>query len=113
MFFQKVIDQNRNVSTSFAERRHIDRQDVDAVIQIVSETTIRHHRAQVAIRRRDHSDVHVDLMRTTDATDLSLLKRTQQLRLNTNIELRNLVEKQRPSIRDLEQTFLLRVCAGE
>src|SRR6185503_19531600 len=63
--------------------------------------------------RRNHSHVYVDLMRATHAPNLSLLKRAQQLCLNTNIELRDLIEKQRPSIRDLEETFLLRVCAGE
>ena len=40
---------------------------VDAVVKIVTKTTVSHHRAQVAIRRGNHAHVNADLMRTTDA----------------------------------------------
>src|SRR5215208_4826658 len=107
MFLQKVIDQNRNVLAALAKRRHIDRQHIDSVIKIVTKATVRHHRTQVAIRGGNHTHVNTDLVCTTNTPDLSLLKRTQELRLHADVELPNLIEEQRPAIRDLKQALLL------
>src|SRR5215217_9463858 len=52
-------------------------------------------------------------MCTTDAPNLSLLERAQEFRLHADIELPDLVEKQRPAIGDLKQTFLLGMRASE
>src|SRR5215217_1171360 len=113
MFPEEVVDQHRNVLTSLTQRRHVDRQHVDAVIEIVPETSLSNHRAQVSVCGCNHSYIHADLMSTTNAPDLSFLKRAQKLGLNANIKLGNLVEKQRPAIRDLKQTFLLCMSTGE
>src|SRR5436309_3486012 len=113
MLLQEIIDQNRNVLTPLAQRWHIDRQHVNAIVKIVTETTVRHHRPQIAIGGRDHAHVNIHLMRPTNAAYLSFLKRAQELGLNANVELCDLIEKQRSSIRNLKQTFLLRMSASE
>src|ERR1043165_3927329 len=107
VLLEEVVNQNRNVFATFAQRRHVDREHVDAVIKVVAETTVSHHRAQVTIRRRNHTHVNAKLVRATDATNLSFLERAQELRLNANVQFRELVEKQRAAIGDLKEALLL------
>src|SRR5215213_10326578 len=100
MFLEEVVDQNRNVLASLAQRRHVNRQHVDTVIKIVAETPVSNHCPQVSVGGRNHSHVDVDLVCPTNTPDLPFLQRTQKLRLNADIKLGNLVEKQGPAIRD-------------
>src|ERR1043165_9395661 len=113
VLLEEVVNQNRNVFSTFAQRRHVDREHVDAVIKVVAETTVSHHRAQVTIGRGYHTHVDAKLVRTTDATNLSFLQRAQKFGLNTDVQFRDLVEKQRAAIGDLKEALLLCVSAGE
>src|SRR5215213_2923558 len=113
MLLEEVVDQNRNVVASLPKRWNVNRQHVDAVIEIVTEATVSHHRAQVAICGGDHAHVHVHFVCTTNAPDLSLLKRAQEFGLHADVKLSDLVKEQRPAVRDLKQTFLLRVRTRE
>jgi hypothetical protein len=64
--------------------------------------TRRHRGLEVPIRRRDHAHVDLERQRAADALELLFLERAQDLRLQRQRQLANLVEKQRPSMRQLE-----------
>lgn len=61
------------------------------------------------------NDAHVDHLfgSTADLAHLFLLNRTQQLHLHRQRQVSHLVEKQRPSIGRLEESFAVAVGAGK
>src|SRR6266478_7919751 len=109
----EVPDERGNVLGALAQRRHVDGEDVEAVIEVVAETLLVDHRAEIAVRRRDQPHVHLDGLRPADALELLLLEHPQQLRLELERDLADLVEEQRATVRDLESSDLLRDRAGE
>src|SRR5216117_1782938 len=53
----EVADQGRNVLGPLAERRDMDREHVQAVVEVVAEALFFHHPNEVAVRRGDEADV--------------------------------------------------------
>ena len=58
-----------------------DRDDVDAVVELLAELALGDRLAQVAVGGRDDAHVHVDQRGAAHAPDLPLLERAQQLHL--------------------------------
>ncbi len=85
------------VALALAQRRDADREDVEAVVEVLSELALAHQRSELAVRRRD--DLHVDalVLAGADAPDLLLFDGRQQLALQLDGEGRDLVEEERPS----------------
>ena len=113
MLFQEVINKDRNIFAPLTQRRDINRENIDAIVEVVAKSAVGHHRPEVAVCRRNYADVNADLVSTTDPPDLSFLQGTQELCLHGNVKLGNFVEKERAPVRDLEKALLLGVGAGE
>src|SRR5437667_1954650 len=105
--------QGRNVLGPLAERRGMDREHVQPVVEIVPEPLLFHHPKEVAVRRGDEADVDLDRLRTPDPLELLLLQDAQQLRLKLERDLADLVEEQRAAVGHLEAADLLGDGAGE
>ena len=69
----EVLDEQQDVVCPFAERRHFDWEDIEAVEQVLPETAVGHGCRQITVGRRDHSDVDADRLRATDPFELPLL----------------------------------------
>ena len=54
----KVAHEQRDVFGAFPQRREAHREHVQAIIEITSELTVRHHLRQIATRGRHHANVH-------------------------------------------------------
>ena len=74
VLLQEEVDQDGDVVAALAQRRHVDGEDVDAVVEVVAEAAVRDHRAQVAVGRGDDAHVNLDGARAADATNLALLQ---------------------------------------
>ena len=109
----EVPDEQRDVFTPVAERRHRDRKDVEPVEQVAAEPALPGFLEQIAIGRGDDADVDVDRPRTAEALDLAVLQHAQELRLELERQLADLVEEERAAIGQLEAAGLRRVRAGE
>src|SRR5205085_2020503 len=96
-----------------AQGGYVNREDVDAVVEVVAEASVLNHRAQVSVRGGDDAHVNLYRARAADATNLALLQGAQQFRLHRNVELAYLVEEERALVRYLEEALLLGVRAGE
>src|SRR5437016_3313637 len=105
--------QGGNVLGPLAERRGLDREHVQPVVEIVPEPLLLHHPKEVAVRRGDEADVDLDRLRTADPLELLLLQDAQQLRLELERDLADLVEEQRAAVGHLEAADLLGDGAGE
>ena len=98
---------------AFAERWHVDREDVQAIQQIGAERPAADRLCEVAIGGCDHA--HVDVLRpaAADRLELLLLEHAQQLHLRIERQLTDLVEEDCAAVGDLEPADALVDGAGE
>src|SRR5213593_4399437 len=100
-----MMRENRDVLRTSAQRRDVDRHHAETIEQVTPKFAALHALLEVAIRRRDDPDVHLDRARATDALELLLLEHAQQLRLQIQSHLADLVEQERAAIRALKRAF--------
>jgi hypothetical protein len=91
-----VTNERREVLESLAQRRDADPQDVEAVAQIVPESSGAHFSTQCAIRRGHDSRVDLACAGFSEPANLALLQRAQQLGLHTRAQFGDLIEKHVP-----------------
>ncbi len=102
-----------DVFRSLSQRRQVDADDIDPVIKVRTEAARPHLLLEVPSGGRDDADVHLPRGAVTDAADLALLKRAEQLHLQLRRQLADLVEEERAAVRLLEQAGPVGVRAGE
>src|SRR3984893_16356411 len=107
MLLQEIFDQYRDVFAAFAQGRHIDRQDIDPIVEVVTKTSIANHRAQIAIRGCNHTNIDGNLVSSAYTANSPFLQSAQKLCLHADVKLGNLVEKERAAIGNFEQSFLV------
>src|SRR5436190_5436587 len=109
----KKTDQRGDVVGSLAQRRDVDREDVQAVVEVVAEALLLDQPGQVAVRRGDQADVDLDRPGAADTLELLLLEDPEELRLELEGDLADLVEEERAAMGHLEASDLLRDGPGE
>ncbi len=109
-----MFDERRNIRGAFAKRRERYADDIESIIEILSESPLFNTRQQVPVRCGDDSNVERSVLVTSNATDLSTLKRSQKTRLQIQRQLADLVDEERPSLGGLEHADVLpvRACEG-
>ncbi len=83
--------------------------DVEPVKQILPEPVVADLRLEVACRRGNHPDIHLDGAGAPEPFELPFLQHPQELRLKLERHLADLVEEDRAAVCDLETADLLRV----
>ena len=91
VLLHEVRDQRRDVFRPRAQRRHGDRHDGEAIVEVLPKRPGADHRLEVAMRRREHTHVDFASALATDRADLSVLQHAQQLRLHARAHLADLV----------------------
>src|SRR5262249_47882014 len=91
---EEAVGEQEDVLAAFAQRRDPDVEDVNAVVQVLSEYALRNRAEQILIGRGDQTRVHLDGPHATEAKKIALLQDTQELRLRHQRHFRDLVEKQ-------------------
>ena len=76
-----MLDQRGDVVAALAQRRDVERNDVQAVEQVLAERALLDHRLERAVRRRDHAHVHGDVRVAAEAAERVVLQHAQQLHL--------------------------------
>ncbi|MCG3163784.1 MAG: hypothetical protein JMDDDDMK_05235 [Acidobacteria bacterium] len=113
MFDQKIIHQNLNIVATVTQRRDAERDDVQAVIQILAETSVFDHRFEVAVGRAEHAHVNFDRACAADARDFFFLQGAQQFGLHALTHFADFIQKERAFVGDFKQAFLFGMRAGE
>src|SRR5215212_8628201 len=85
----------------------------NTIEEIVAQQAVAYRIGRRPVRRADQTEIHGISLFRTDLAITSLLKNTQQLRLQLYRHLRNFVEHQRAAGSMLDQAFLVCVSAGE
>ena len=90
-----MLDQRRDLLAPFAQRRHRQAHDVQAVEEVLAEPPLVDHLLEVGVGRGDDADVDVDRPRLAERVDLARLEEAQQLGLHVERDLADLVEEER------------------
>jgi hypothetical protein len=96
-----------------AQRRHLDRDDLQPVVEVPPEGAALHHRLEVGVRRGDDANVHTHALIAADAHELPLFEHPQQLHLRLQVGLADFVQKQRAPVGGLELPARPRVGPGK
>jgi hypothetical protein len=99
---EKMLYQKRYIRWTLSQRRHANREPVQAVIEIRSKTPLSDSSFQVAIGCGDHPHIHCFLMARADGTYFALLKDAKQWRLRRKRRFADLVEEDGPAARLFE-----------
>ena len=108
-----MLHQQRDVVLAVAQRRQLDRDDVQPVEQVLAELAFLHHLAQVDVGRGDDPDVDLDRLHAAEAREVALLDHAQQLRLRLERDVADLVEEDAALVGELEEPLLGIDGAGE
>src|SRR5262249_53080164 len=98
----EVLRQQRDVFAAIAQRRGLDREDVEPVEEIAPEASRLVPRREVAVRGGDDPHIAPPRPGLADALELLLLEDVQELGLHRERHLADLVEHQRSALRRLE-----------
>ena len=99
--------------TPVAQRREVDLDDAQPVVEVLAESPLGDELLQVAVRRRDDPDVDLLGVGGAERTDLAVLEHAQQPDLHAGLRLADLVEKDRAAVGDLEEALLVGMGTGE
>ena len=88
-----MLRQRNDVFTAIAERWHANGHHAQAIEQIFAHAPRLDVGEQIAIGRRDNSNVDVGDRRSADATHFTLLQHAQQLRLHLGRDITDFVEE--------------------
>ena len=89
----KYAASSGEVVAPLAQRRHRQRDDVEAEVEILAERALAMACLEIAVGGGDHADVDLDAAPRADALDDLLLQHAQQLGLQRRRQLADLVEK--------------------
>src|SRR2546425_13319533 len=109
----EVLDEERNVLAPLAERRHVDRPDVPAIVEVLTELARPHRGLEVDVGRGDDAPADRDGPQPAEALHLALLEGAEELRLEVQAQRADLVEEHRPAVGELELPELAGVGPGE
>jgi hypothetical protein len=108
-----VPGQQQDVQATFPQRRDTDLEDVDPIVQVVSEAALRDGAPQVLIGRGNHPDVHFDGTGPAKANEFPLLEHPQERRLRHQRHLGHFVEKEHAAMGQFNVTRLQLLGARE
>src|SRR6202034_2311689 len=104
-FFEKMLDQERDVFAPVAQWRQIDVDDVQPVVKILAEFFLFHHLAEVGVGGRENSHVDLHYVVGAEGGKFLLLNHAQQLRLRLRADGADFVEKDGAVMRYLERSL--------
>src|SRR5690606_7113240 len=110
---EKILGERGDVRAALAERRHRDREHVEAIVEVLAKRPARDGALHVLVRRGDDAHVRAQGQRPAEPLELAELKDAQELCLSRERKIADLVEKERSSFRELEAPLLPRVRARE
>jgi hypothetical protein len=102
-----------DVARAHAQRRHLEANDVEPVVEVLAEEPVGDHGAQVTVGGRDDPHVHPQRLVAAHALEFALLQEAQELHLDRPRDLADLVQEQRAARRALEAPLAPRRRARE
>src|SRR6266436_6340808 len=105
--------EERNIFATLAERRQLDGDHAEAVIEILAEAALGNLLLEILVGGGDDSDVDVIFFVATNRPDLAFLEHAVQLDLHGQAHIADFVNEQRTAVSSLEKTVAILGGAGE
>ncbi|MNP40409.1 hypothetical protein D3C76_1340500 [compost metagenome] len=102
----EIAGQQQDVLAAFAQGRHFDVEDVEAIEQVFAEQAFADHFFQVAVGRAEDPHVDLDLTVPAHPAKAAIVEKPQELGLQIGRHLANLVEKHRALVGQFHQPRL-------
>ena len=99
MLLQVVLEQRRDLLAAFAERRQVERQNLEAVEQILAEAALGDQLLEVGVGGGDDPHVNLDGVRLAERMNLMVLEEAKQLGLDLDCDVADFVEEQGAAVR--------------
>ena len=94
--------QQFDVAVPIAQGRHLQRDHVQAVEEILAETALAHRSGKIFVRRRDNTDIHLNEPVGAEAGEGPFLQDAEQLHLQVERHGADFVEEQHALVGQLE-----------
>ncbi|MNI70384.1 hypothetical protein D3C73_1261950 [compost metagenome] len=78
---------------TIAQRRQVERQYIQTIIEIFAEQTFLYQLHQIFLRGANHTDINVNLMIFADAAEGPVIKKTQQFGLHARRHFANFIQQ--------------------
>src|SRR6185503_20816047 len=111
--FEHRLAEPAHVFRTIAERRHLNRRDREAIIEIEPKLAGFGGREQIAVRRGDDAQIHPARLAPAHGPDLARLEGAKEHRLERRRRFADLVEEERAAVGELEEAATRAVRAGE
>ena len=98
----QILDEQRDVVGAFAERRDVDGEDVQSIVEVTPKLSGEERSLELAVRRGEHAHVDRNRLGAPDALELSFLQDPEESDLGLCRQLAHLVEEERSTIGQLE-----------
>ena len=107
VFDEAVFSQEKDVVSPLAQGRNIDRDHLQAVVQVVTEVAGLDLAQKDLVGRRNKAHIHVDGAHCAHPPETAGVEQGQHLGLHHRIEFAHFVQKDRAAIGRFNQSFLL------
>ena len=102
MKFEKIQGERHDVVAPLSKRRQTDLDCIQAIQQILPELPGGHDLSEIRVGSRKNANVHLPDLGRADTLDLPGLEYAQKFRLPLQRDIRDLIEEERPLVRQLE-----------
>ncbi len=92
---QEGLRQEKDVRGPLAQRRQLDGNDREPIVEVLPKLVFDHGVLQIHVRRRNHPCVDLDLGPPSHSLNGLLLQETEQFDLKQEWEFANFIEEQR------------------
>ena len=110
---EEKIDEGGDVFPVVAQRRDVDGDDVEAIVEVLAEGAFLEGGAEIAIRRGDEADIDFESFRAAEALEFAFLENPKKFDLNRGRDVADFVEEKRALVGELEFSGLRGRGAGE
>ena len=112
-FPEKVMGQSRHIAQARAQRRQMDGDHMETVVQVLAKAALADPLREVGISGGHHAHVHPYVLGTAQPLELALLQDAQQLGLQLQRHISDFVQKQGAAVGLLKASDTLVEGAGE
>ena len=99
---EEMVDQKRDVRTAFAQGRHVESEDVQAIVEILAEGVLTDGVFKIAVRGGEHPHVDEAGVFASHAGHFAVLEQTEQADLRFKGHLPDFIKKNGPVVRQLK-----------
>ncbi len=101
---EQVACERLDLDHALAQRRQLDRDDAEAVIEVLAKAPGGDGARQIDVGRGENARIHRARGALAEAAELALLDQAQELHLQRQRHVADLVQEQRAAARELDET---------